>query len=48
MFLSDHILGHSHRLHPTLVWDLHDRRSHIELARTIKKNRYLLVSDLPK
>ena len=36
--ISDHVLSHSNRLHPTLIWDLHDRRSHIELARTIRKN----------
>ena len=34
---TEHLLG-THRLHPTLIWDLHDRQAYIDVSRCIKTN----------
>ncbi len=44
---ADHILGPAARLHPHLVYDLHDRTSFIDLKRAIKKNNGALKQAAP-
>ena len=44
---TDHILGPAGRLHPHLVFDLHDRTSFIDLKRAIKRNNGALKQAAP-
>ena len=45
--MADHILGPAARLHPHLVYDLHDRCSYIDLKRAIKRNNGALKQAAP-
>ena len=47
LYFTDHILGPAGRLHPHLVFDLHDRTSFIDLKRAIKRNNGALKQAAP-